>query len=86
MSSANGEIMMHFYEWYKPTRAIGGIKHLVEHQARCGDTEFFRPETKTVENLDDLDDSSDDSPQVKYDGSWSRTFDAALILVETSTE
>jgi hypothetical protein len=37
-----------------------------------GDTEFFRrPETKTVENLDDLDDSSDDSPQVKYDGSWS---------------
>jgi hypothetical protein len=48
-----------------------------------GDTEFFRrPETKTVENLDDLDDSSDDSPQVKYDGSWSRTFDAALILVD----
>jgi len=30
----------------------------------CGDTEFFRPETKTVENLDDLDDSSDDSPRL----------------------
>ena len=30
-----------------------------------GDTEFFRrPETKTVENLDNLDDSSDDSPRL----------------------
>ena len=70
MSSARGEIMMHFYEWYKPTVAIGGIKHLVEHQARCGDYKLLatpsssgrRAETKTVENLDDLDDSSDDSP------------------------
>ena len=55
----------------------------------CGDyiiadTEFFRPPATNIdaENLSDLDDSSDDSPDQKYDGSWGRTYDAAIIMVD----
>jgi hypothetical protein len=89
-SSARDEIMAHFFRLYKPTNAVGGIKHLVEHQAHCGDyiiadTEFFKPLAATdidAENLSDLEDSSDDSPDQKYDGSWGRTYDAAIILVD----
>jgi hypothetical protein len=89
-SSARDEIMAHFFRLYKPTNAVGGIKHLVEHQAHCGDyiiadTEFFKPLAATdidAENLSDLEDSSDDSPDQKYDGSWGRTHDAAIIMVD----
>ena len=88
-SSARDEIMAQFFGLYKPANAVGGIKHLAEHQAHCGDyiiadTEFFSPRATNIdaENLSDLDDSSDDSPDQKYDGSWGRTHDAAIILVD----
>jgi len=67
---------------YKPEGARGGIKHLVDHQARCGDyiigdTEF------SVLRSEELDgDSSDSSDEAVVQSPLSGTYDLALILVD----
>ena len=78
-STIRDEIMADFFGWFRPTLATGGIKHLVEHQAKCGnyivgDTEFGRI-TKGDLDLDDSDD-------VPARDAWSRTYDLSLILVD----
>ena len=81
------KIMKLFFDVYKPEGARGGgIQHLLDHQAQCGDyiigdTEFNTHDlggTSTDASFEQ-DDQQDDVPTHLQ---WSRTYDMAIILVD----